>query len=274
MISMRLSLISNICYRQLNSKLLFRKNSNKSNRLLATTKQNNKINNNQNETTKRFQSQTNKNDEKEEISLASRVHTIPNYITMGRILSVPFINYFVLINEHEMACSLFLLASITDFVDGYIARNWPNQKSSLGSILDPLADKLLIGSLTVTLALTNMLPIELAVVILSRDFVLILASLVLRYKLIDEPKTFKKYINVQRYSTVQVEADSISKFNTFLQLSLITLTLPSILFDYNESVWLMALQYLTGTTTVLSSISYLYKRGSYKLIKKSKQTNN
>ena len=198
----------------------------------------------------------------------NRIHTIPNYITLSRIVSVPFINYFVFINQHEIACGLFLLASVTDFVDGYIARNWPNQQSALGSILDPLADKLLIGSLTITLAINNMLPFELAFIILARDIILIITSLILRYKLIDEPKTFTKYINVRKYSTVQIKADTISKFNTFNQLVLITLTLPSILFDYNGSVLLTTLQYLTGTTTLLSSFSYLYKRGSYKVINK------
>lgn len=199
----------------------------------------------------------------------NRIHTIPNYITISRIMSVPFINYFVLVNQHELACGLFLLASVTDFLDGYIARNWPNQQSFLGSILDPLADKLLIGSLTVTLTLNHMLPIELMIIILARDLGLILASLAVRYRMIEEPKTLEKFFNVKKYSTVQVEADRISKWNTFFQLSLITLTLPSVLFNYNDSGVLLALQYLTGTTTILSSISYLYKRGSFKLVNKS-----
>jgi cardiolipin synthase len=196
------------------------------------------------------------------------IFTIPNILTMARIASIPFISYFVFINQYDYACGLFVLAAVTDFLDGYIARNWPNQLSNLGSIIDPLADKLLIGTLTVTLALTNMMPLELAILILGRDIVLIMSSLFIRYKTLDKPVTLEKFINVKKYASVKVEADMISKINTFLQLSLISLTLPSILFCYQDATFLVYLQYLTGLTTILSSISYLYKGGSYKLIKK------
>ncbi len=71
--------------------------------------------------------------------------TIPNLLTSLRIISIPFINYYFFTGRHDVACGLFIMASLTDFLDGYIARNFPNQLSHLGSILDPLADKLLIG---------------------------------------------------------------------------------------------------------------------------------
>ncbi|CAF0923647.1 unnamed protein product [Brachionus calyciflorus] len=193
--------------------------------------------------------------------------TIPNCLTMSRIASIPFINYFVFTNQHELACGLFFLAGFTDLLDGYIARNFKNQKSHLGSIIDPLADKLLIGTLTVTLTLNSMLPIPLAILILGRDLSLILYSLYVRYKLIDKPVTFSKYINIKE-SRIKVEADMISKINTFLQIILITATLPSNVFLYNDSIFLIALQYLTGLTTIASSISYMAKRGSYKVIDK------
>ena len=71
--------------------------------------------------------------------------TVPNLLTSLRIASIPFINYYFLNDRHDIACGLFIMASFTDFLDGFIARNFPNQLSHLGSILDPLADKLLIG---------------------------------------------------------------------------------------------------------------------------------
>lgn len=73
------------------------------------------------------------------------IFTIPNALTSLRILSVPFINYYIFAGQHEVACGLFVASALTDALDGYIARNVPNQLSHLGSILDPLADKLLIG---------------------------------------------------------------------------------------------------------------------------------
>jgi cardiolipin synthase len=194
--------------------------------------------------------------------------TIPNALTSLRIMCTPFINYFLLINKHEYAFGLFIFAGITDFLDGYIARNWPNQKSILGSILDPLADKLLIGSLTVTLTLEDMLPLELAVLILLRDVSLIVFSLYVRYSILEKPVTLNKFLNVKKYSTVQVKPDQISKMNTLFQIALIAFTVPSVMLDYNSSLFLVYLQYLTGFTTILSSLSYLYKRGSYKVINK------
>jgi len=196
------------------------------------------------------------------------IFTIPNALTSLRIVCTPFINYFLLINKHEYACALFVFAGITDFLDGYIARKWPNQKSILGSILDPLADKLLIGSLTVTLTLKEMLPIELAAIILLRDISLILFSLYVRYTILEKPVTLNKFLNVKRHSTVQVKPDQISKINTVFQIALIAFTVPSVMLDYNSSLFLVYMQYLTGFTTILSSLSYLYKRGSYQLINK------
>ncbi len=192
-----------------------------------------------------------------------RIFTIPNGLTLSRILVTPYINYLVLIERHESACLLFALASLTDFLDGYIARKWPRtQMSPLGSILDPFADKFLIGTLTISLTLAHMMPLELAVIILGRDLGLIVASLVVYFRMKMTAMTTSSSSPIGR---IQVEADKISKFNTFLQISLITLTLPSILFGYNDSVGLQALQVATGATTLLSAISYIYKRGSYKI---------
>ena len=197
------------------------------------------------------------------------VFTIPNCLTTLRIIAIPFIQYFILIDRHDLACGLFVAASLTDFLDGFIARNFPNQMSYIGSIIDPLADKLLIGSLTITLAVYNMLPLVFALIFLIRDFALIIASLVIRYQTLEPPITFRKFLNVKKYSIIQVKADFISKLNTAFQLILISLTLPSILFNYVNSFILIILQYITGTTTILSSISYIYKRGSYTIIDKN-----
>ena len=110
-----------------------------------------------------------------------------------------------------------------------------------------------------------MMPFPLFAIIIGRDLGLILSSLFIRYQIIDEPKTFQKYINLKKYASVKIEADTISKFNTVVQVALISATLPSVLMGYSGSDLLIYLQYFTGFTTLLSSASYLYKRGSYKL---------
>lgn len=195
--------------------------------------------------------------------------TVPNALTISRIISVPFINYFMLTNQHELACSLFVLAGVSDFFDGYVARNFKNQKSHLGSVIDPLADKLLIGSLTITLMINSMIPLPLAILILGRDISLILLSIFIRFKLIEKPVTLKKFLNLKQFR-VKVEADMISKLNTFFQISLIAATLPSQVFLYDNSYYLTFLQFVTGLTTIMSSVSYAVKKGSYKVIDKKK----
>lgn len=92
-------------------------------------------------------------------SIASQIMTIPNLITLSRIAIIPFILYFILNDQHINACLLFVYAAISDFLDGFIARKCATQSSFLGSILDPLADKLLIGSLAITLTINNMIPL-------------------------------------------------------------------------------------------------------------------
>lgn len=81
---------------------------------------------------------------------------IPNILTIGRILSIPLIMYGILTQEppsqNFMAIALFLLAILTDFLDGYLARRW-NVTSDFGRMIDPIADKLLIAGCVIALAI-------------------------------------------------------------------------------------------------------------------------
>ena len=104
---------------------------------------------------------------------------LPNYITLSRILSVPLLIWILSSNhfssehgEKELAASaLFILASITDGIDGYLARR-RGQITTIGILLDPLADKLLIAAAFVTLVQFNpsLVPAWMAVVIIGREF--------------------------------------------------------------------------------------------------------
>ncbi|KTF90902.1 hypothetical protein cypCar_00026836 [Cyprinus carpio] len=84
--------------------------------------------------------------------------TIPNYLCMARILLSPVLGYLIMEQYFHVSLGLFVLAGATDLLDGYIARNWPNQKSALGSALDPLADKILISILYVSLTCAQLIP--------------------------------------------------------------------------------------------------------------------
>ena len=105
---------------------------------------------------------------------------LPNYLTLSRIVSVPLLIW--LLNRHchwfyypghrELwAAGLFLLASLTDVVDGYLARTW-NQVTTLGMLLDPLADKLMVAGAFIALVEFNPLivPAWIAVLVIAREF--------------------------------------------------------------------------------------------------------
>ncbi|KAK3738559.1 hypothetical protein QZH41_009645, partial [Actinostola sp. cb2023] len=113
--------------------------------------------------------------------------TIPNLLSAFRIVAAPFLGYFIISEDFLIAAALFGVAGITDMLDGYIARNFKNQKSVFGTILDPVADKVLISTLTISLTVAGLLPIPLTALILGRDLLLIIAAFYFRYKSLPSP---------------------------------------------------------------------------------------
>jgi len=91
------------------------------------------------------------------MQLPAQLTTLPNLLTLGRIAAIPVICVFVVIGSpflQWLALLLFIAAAVTDWVDGYLARRM-NLGSAIGRMLDPIADKLLVGALLVTLAWTR-----------------------------------------------------------------------------------------------------------------------
>lgn len=85
------------------------------------------------------------------------IYNVPNFLTFSRLLASPVIGYLVLHDQHAAALGLFAVAGLTDLVDGYLARRWKLQ-TVVGSVIDPMADKVLMTVLTVTLAVKGLLP--------------------------------------------------------------------------------------------------------------------
>ena len=79
----------------------------------------------------------------------------------------PMISYFALNGQYKLSFYIFVLSGITDFLDGYIARNY-NLKTVIGTVLDPMADKILIISLTITLTYIGLIPIYLTALFFAR----------------------------------------------------------------------------------------------------------
>ena len=85
------------------------------------------------------------------------IYTIPNILTFSRILSTPIIAYLILHDKPYLATALLLYAGLTDLIDGWIARKY-NLKSVVGTVIDPMADKFLMITLTGALAYTGAMP--------------------------------------------------------------------------------------------------------------------
>lgn len=94
-------------------------------------------------------------------AIRENIFTYPNGLTLSRIALTPVLCWCILNDHHITSLSLFAVAGLTDLLDGYIARNYPNQKSVLGSVLDPLADKFLVASLFLSLTSVHSIPGEL-----------------------------------------------------------------------------------------------------------------
>uniref|UniRef100_A0A0K0CZV8 cardiolipin synthase (CMP-forming) n=1 Tax=Angiostrongylus cantonensis TaxID=6313 RepID=A0A0K0CZV8_ANGCA len=136
-----------------------------------------------------------------------------------RIVVTPVVGYFVIQHDFPVAFGLFVLAGLTDMLDGLIARNVPGQKSLFGSVLDPVSDKLLVRQLTA--------------VVLMRDLCLIVGGFYKRYRNLEPPYSFKRFFDPE-VSSMQVVPTRMSKVNTFLQLSLIASSLSISVFNLGE----------------------------------------
>lgn len=173
-------------------------------------------------------------------------------------------------DQHLWTLGLFAYAGLTDLLDGWIARNW-NQKTVVGTIVDPMADKTLMMSVTLALAAQSRLPMPLAVVILGRDALLGLAALYYRYISLPPPKTMARYWDFSLPSA-EVHPTGISKVNTALQLALIGATvampvIPSGLVEaWSLGTGLVGFQWLVGGTTVWSGLSYVWTKDAVRII--------
>ncbi|MDC0978999.1 CDP-alcohol phosphatidyltransferase family protein [Gammaproteobacteria bacterium] len=168
-------------------------------------------------------------------------HQIPNLLTLARIAAVPVLILFLYEGRYGAALAVFVLAGITDGLDGWIAKRF-KCVTRLGSILDPLADKILIVSTYVMLVLAGDLPFWLILLIGFRDLGIIAGVLVLN--------TLNGH--------VQMQPSLLSKVNTFLQISLVILVMV-------ERIGFIALEpvaeillWFVAATTVASAIHYVY----------------
>ncbi|KAF2356637.1 CDP-alcohol phosphatidyltransferase [Trinorchestia longiramus] len=195
------------------------------------------------------------------------IMTVPNLLCISRIVAAPFLCHLVVSGAYDLALGLFVLAGITDLADGWIARVFPSQASKLGSFLDPLADKVLVAVLFLSLTYNGLIPIPLTGIIIYRDVAIIAAASYVRYKSLPSPRTVMRYFDAT-HATVQLSPTTVSKVNTAVQLGLITATLAQPVFALPSPAVMTGLWVLTIGTTVASGASYIFSRNTYTFISK------
>ncbi|MFI5015567.1 MAG: CDP-alcohol phosphatidyltransferase family protein [Hyphomicrobiales bacterium] len=165
---------------------------------------------------------------------------LPNFITIGRLLLVPFLIVMITQGRWLAAAVCFVVAGVSDAVDGFIAKRF-SLRTELGAYIDPLADKALLMSIYVTLAVVGTLPGWLAVTVVSRD-VMIMVGVIVAW-LIKRPLAIKPLL--------------VSKVNTAAQIGFAGLVLGANAFSIDLDGmrdWMMA---LIAVLTVASAGAYL-----------------
>lgn len=166
--------------------------------------------------------------------------TIPNYITILRLLLVPFVIWSMATGQMMFALVGFIVAGVSDGVDGYIARRF-DMRSELGTYLDPIADKLLLVSVFLALVYLGAIPVWLVVLVVSRDVMII--SGVMLSTVMGNP--------------VEVRPLFVSKANTAAQIILVAVILGHLAFNSEWDFVSQPLIIIVAVLTVASAMAYL-----------------
>jgi cardiolipin synthase len=166
---------------------------------------------------------------------------LPNAISLLRIALIVPILLLILDGAFGWALALFLLAGFSDGLDGYLAKRF-DWHTRLGALLDPVADKLLVAGLFITLAYTQDIPVWLAAVVILRDVVIVAGAMV--YNFFVRP--------------VQGEPTRVSKLNTSLQLLFLLFVISRAGFDWPEPITLTVLGASVLVTVVISGVDYVW----------------
>jgi cardiolipin synthase len=167
---------------------------------------------------------------------------IPNAISLMRIALVLPVLLLLHRGEYGWALLLFWIAGLSDGVDGYLASRF-SWESRVGALLDPIADKLLIAGMFISLAFIGLIPVWLSAVVILRDLVIVGGATA--YHLLIEP--------------LQGEPTTVSKLNTMIQLLFLLVVLCRATFDWPERIAVTVLGAATLVTVVVSGIDYVLR---------------
>lgn len=171
--------------------------------------------------------------------------TLASKITLIRMFMVPFVAIGILYHRYGLTLILFLISGLTDLFDGLIARKW-QQKTKLGALLDPMADKLLLSTsfLLLTLRATNLsvsIPLWLAVVVFGRDIMIVVSAVAIALT-----TGFTKFD-----PTIYGKASTAVQIGTVLGVLVVN-------YLRLDEIYVLWLFYLTFGLTLFSGLHYIY----------------
>jgi len=169
---------------------------------------------------------------------------LPNAITLLRLGLVPVMAFFAASGAYAIALPIFLVAAVSDLADGYIARRL-KVVSSLGALLDPVADKLSMFVATVVLAWQDLLPIWLAAAIIGRDIVIVVGAIAYRLA----------------RGRLQIKPTRLSKVNTFLEFAVLLLVMAIAAGWIDTGMWIRILFAIVFGTVLASGTQYVWLWG-------------
>jgi cardiolipin synthase len=165
---------------------------------------------------------------------------LPNILTLTRVLLIPLFVIFIINKFFEWALFTFAIAGITDGIDGLIARI-THQRTELGAYLDPIADKLLLSAAFISLAITEIVPSWLVVIVITRDVIILVGFLVM-------------FLTGYR---PKIQPSLLSKITTVFQIATILLVLMAGYSPVFQQLSVIAI-YGTAVITILSGSHYIY----------------
>jgi len=168
-----------------------------------------------------------------------RLLNVPNVLTLARIIMTPVIVYMVLTEQAWLALALMVVAGITDMLDGAIARYF-NLRTTVGAYLDPLADKIMLISLFVTLFIVEQVPLFVFLAIIFRDLIIVLGAIT--YEIVTHRLT--------------MQPSFVSKTTTFTQIVYAVLLLLNMAMVI-PAMLLQITMWLTFLLTCASGLHYL-----------------
>ena len=171
---------------------------------------------------------------------SSALLNLPNIITFGRLCAVPAAFWLVLEHKIDQAFFLFAAAGLSDAIDGWLARRYGG--NAVGAILDPVADKALLVTMYVTLAVVNALPDWLAILVVFRDLIIVGGVITLAVL----------------GNAVTIQPLYISKINTVMQIVLVAATLLQEGFGLAVPGAIPALIWVVAATTLASGGAYVW----------------